>query len=66
MTGEEATAEAKKRWGSSAMAFESSSGRFVVGVCWDAEEGFFDNGIGDSWEAAFADADRCAQGNPYP
>ena len=56
MTRAEALAEVKRRWGQHATAFlEVQTGKFVVGGPPDWY------GEGDSWEAAFADADRRAK-----
>ena len=59
MTRQEALEEARRRWVNGAVydPTESSSGKFVV-----VERPWIDParicGKGDSWEAAFADADR--------
>lgn len=63
MTIEEAQAEAVRRWGPNAQAVESwqqGISHFTVGVRMTGESKFLPAiaGKGDSWEAAFADADR--------
>lgn len=57
MTREEALKEAQRRWGYEGYAW----GHCCVGL----EDGgaFETKGTGDSWEAAFADADRREKGN---
>ena len=61
MTREEARAEARKRWGGNGQAFTvGAKPLYWVGdgiLC-----GATEWGSGESWEAAFADADRRAKG----
>ena len=60
MTGEEAWTEALNRWGQTAYA-TTDYGYFEVGSLRLSVRGnvkFNPSGMGDSWEAAFADADR--------
>ena len=64
MTGEEAWTEALNRWGANAYA-TNDYGYFEVGSFRLSVSGnvkFNPSGIGDSWEAAFAEADRRENG----
>ena len=64
MTSEEAWTEALNRWGATAYA-TNDYGYFEVGSLRLSVMGnvkFNPSGIGDSWEAAFADADRKENG----
>ena len=60
MTRADALAEARKRWGADGavrVRYNTLSHlKFSVGRRWRIR--FYSNGSGDSWEAAFADADR--------
>lgn len=65
MTIDEAQQEAERRWGPNGQVVESSHQRkshFTVGICVAGESGFFPAiaGQGDSWEAAFREADKLA------
>ena len=55
MTQQEARTEAKRRWGIFSGAVLSLPSRHIV------YDGIEVRGAGDSWEAAFADADRKAE-----
>lgn len=62
MKQQEAVNEAQKRWGDAVFAeyFKSKvGGRFYVGIKTPAHKWVW-KGKGDSWEAAFADADKRA------
>lgn len=57
MTQQEAAIEARRRW---ATHFDGA-GNDASGIChvgWWGSLGFYCQGCGNSWEAAFADADR--------
>lgn len=59
-TQEQAQAEARKRWGLDVFAEELEARvwqRFCVGIKNGANK-WITKGRGDSWDAAFADADR--------
>ena len=61
MTSEDALQEARRRWGKRAAAehvLDSSHWKYHWKYRVYANDGSFKWGIGDSWEAAFADADR--------
>jgi len=65
MTIDEAQQEAERRWGASGQVVESSHQRilhYTVGVRVPGESAFYPAiaGQGDSWEAAFAEADKLA------
>ena len=62
MSGSEALAEARRRWGDHGHAVEHPTERapFIV---WESDSLWHpttSQGFGSSWEAAFADADRRA------
>ena len=64
MTSEEALLEARRRWGLKAFAVMVAKS-FVVGTAQFPLMGdaiFNMRGVGDSWEAAFAEADRRENG----
>lgn len=63
MTIEQAHAEAVSRWGKGAQVVETwreGVGQYVVGVSFAGESAFFPAiaGGGETWEAAFLDADK--------
>lgn len=58
MTQAEALQEARRRWGEKASAWDfGGSGLYIVSAT-DHLQGGYAAGMGESFEAAFADADR--------
>lgn len=72
MTRAEAEAEARRRWGPTAAAQENDTHYDAQGlatrcrVCRHLHFGAVADGVGPTWEAAFADADRRAAGGKAP